>query len=270
MSLVVVVPNSWNELVKKHEWNVLSPLLYMNLDERQNRDVLHWIDINARKYGHVPLWYMSLRNRLKYTQHILSLKEFETLLQDMIIVTVRIVEDIVTFKKIYGILSSNAYTLLRNKLVTWIKKFEPKTWNPIPLTTPIDSSSSFSWVSSVSSWITSTSTNNEENDDSLKQLKQYNSWPSFQSMLESAIPFVTPLDDLSNTHCGWTNHVYAIPLNTIVFGNVPESLLSTMETNAEAAKNQRELVRAHLFENVFKKMNTWDEFWNISLNDLII
>jgi hypothetical protein len=250
-----LVPNSWNEYVKKHEWNQLSSLLYFNLDERQNRDVLYWIDENARKYGHVPLWYMLLRNRLKYTQHILSCKEFEILLQDMIIVTVRIVEDIVTFKKIYGVLSSNAYTLLRNKLVTWIKKFEPKTWNPIAETET-------SWKS----WIGINNPPVIQSD----YCKQYNSWPSFQKLLESSIPLITPLDDLNNTHCGWTNYVYAIPLNTIVFGNVPESLLSTMETNADAARNQRELVRKHLFENIFSKMNTWDEFWNVSLNDLII
>lgn len=251
-----MVPESWDTHLNRHEWSSLFPLFYHHLDECQNRDVMCWIESHARKEGHVPLWYMSLRNRLKHTMHILSPKEFESVLHDMIVITVRIVEDIVTCKKIYGILSPNAYALLRAKLVAWVRKFEAKTWNPIPV--------SGSWWPSVGG----NSSIGVGNSSSEMTSSRYNEWPAFSHVLKSVS--LTPVDDLKNTHCAWTNFVHSIPLNTITFGDIPDSLLSTMETNADSAKLQRENVRRHLMETVFPKFSTWDEFWNVSLNDLII
>jgi len=263
-----LVPSSWEDFKQRNEWNNLFPLLYFHLDERQNRNVLFWIEENSRKYGHVPLWYMSLRNRLKHTQHILSLQEFEKLLEDMLNVTIRIVEDIVAFKKIYGILSSNAYSLLRNKLIAWIKKFEPKLWNPILETTNTIAGTD-SWALWVKNWIPIQKIESTISTVSSSEIVHYNVWPSFEMILERVKTSLTPLENLQNTHCAWINHVYAVPLNTIVFGNVPESLMSTIVTNEVSARNIREMVRAHLFE-IFAKFTTWDEFWNVSLNDLIV
>jgi len=251
------------------------------LDEQQNRDVLKWIDFTARAEGHVPLWYFSLRNRLKHIQHVLMPFEFEKVLTDLIVVTVRIVEDIIACKNIYGIVSSNAFALLRNKLINWVRVFESKPWKPIPLTRGTDSWSD--WISSqpiVQTIFNGSSTDSLSLSSSTTLSSQtttatsiFNAWPPFLSimtpLLENPEKYdLTSTDNLKNVHCAWTSNVYHSGLSTIVFGNVMDKLIPTMETNQEAAKLQRDLARKYMFQ-VFKKMNTWDEFWNVALADLI-
>jgi hypothetical protein len=274
------IPNLWNEMISKQQWYRLTPLLYEHLDEQQNRDVLAWIDYTARKDGHVPLWYFSLRNRIKHIQHVLMPQEFEKVLTDFIVVTIRIVEDIIACKNIYGIVSSNAFVLLRNKLISWIRVFESKPWKPIPLTRGTDSWSD--WITSqpiVQSIFNADSSSSDSLmvtntfSNATATTSVFNTWPPFTSIMT---PFLenpekydlTSTDDLKNVHCAWTSNVYHSGLNTIVFGNVLEKLIPTLETNQDAAKLQRDQARKYMFQ-VFKKMNTWDEFWNVALADLI-
>lgn len=283
------IPLFWYDLIQKHQWNRLTPLIYEHLDEQQNRDVLAWIDIIARKEGHVPLWYFTLRNRMKHIQHVLLPTEFNRVLTDMIVVTVRIVEDIIACKNIYGIVSSNAFALLRNKMIAWIRKFESKPWKPIPITKGTDSWAEWlttqPLVQNIFSASTSSSpdlilsSSNSASESSLRGISTsssssiFNSWPSFPSIM---IPFLedpekydlTSTEKLKHVHCAWTSNVYPSGLNTIVFGNVLDKLIPTLETNQEAAKLQRDTSRKYMF-NVFKRMNTWDEFWNVALADLI-
>ncbi len=272
------VPLFWNELVARHQWYRLTPLIYEHLDENQNRNVFQWVEKMARNHGHVPLWYFSLRNRLKHVQHVLLPSEFRIVLTDMIVVTVRIVEDIVSCKNIYGIVSSNAFSLLRTKLVAWVHKFESKPWKPIPVTRGADTWTE--WISSQplvtniiggggssldASAATSTSTSTSSS--------VYNTWPSFTSVMG---PFLkdpesfclTSTEKLRDVHCAWTSNVYHSGLSTIVFGNVVDKLVPTLETNQNAAKLQRDSVREYMFK-AFRRMNTWDEFWNVALSDLI-